>query len=87
MDTELRERVVESMYPLLPKVLRREVPGAGEGTRLMEDLGLTSATTLELLLELEEELAIQINVEDIAEEDVTTLGTLADFIAANVMEE
>jgi acyl carrier protein len=87
LDTGQRQRIVESMYPLLPQVLRREVPDASEDTRLMEDLGLTSATTLELLLELEESLEIQINVEDIAEDDVRTLGTLADFITANLLPE
>jgi acyl carrier protein len=49
----------------------------------MEDLGLTSSTTLELMLELEESLGIEINVEDIGEDDVTTLGALADFIATH----
>jgi acyl carrier protein len=83
LDTDLRERIVESMYPLLPKVLQREVPDASESTRLMEDLGLTSSTTLELMLELEESLGIEINVEDIGEDDVTTLGALADFIATH----
>lgn len=83
LDTDLRERIVESMYPLLPKVLQRDVPEPSEDTRLMEDLGLTSSTTLELMLELEEQLAIEINVEDIGEDDVTTLGALADFIATH----
>jgi acyl carrier protein len=86
-DTDLRERIVESIYPLLPKVLQRDVPGLSEGTRLMEDLGLTSSTTLELMLELEESLEIEINVEDIGEDDVATLGALADFIATHQLTE
>jgi acyl carrier protein len=87
LDTDLRQRIVESMFPLLPRVLRREVPGPTEQTRLMEDLGLTSSTTLELLLELEETLGIEINVEDIGEDDVTTLGALADFIATHQLTD
>jgi acyl carrier protein len=87
LDTDLRERIIEAMYPLLPRVLRREVTGASESTTLMEDLGLTSSTTLELLLELEESLEIQINVEDISEDDVTTLGALADYISGHLLTD
>lgn len=87
LDTDRRQQILESMCSLLPRVLRREIPDAGADTRLMEDLGMTSSTTLELLLELEENLSIQINVEDIGEDDVTTLGALADFIAGNLLPE
>jgi acyl carrier protein len=87
LDTDLRQRIVDSMYPLLPQVLRREVPAPSEDTRLMEDLGLTSSTTLELMLELEESLGIEINVEDISEDDVTTLGALANFIATHQLTD
>lgn len=87
LDTDLRPRILEAMYTLLPRVLRREVPGVSEQTTLMEDLGLTSSTTLELLLELEESLEIQINVEDIAEDDVTKLGALADYIAGHLLTD
>jgi acyl carrier protein len=87
LDTDLRTRIIESIYQLLPRVLRRDVPDATEETRLMEDLALTSSTTLELLLELEEALDIQINVEDITEGDVTTLGALADYIAGHLITD
>ena len=87
IDTGLRQRIVESMYDLLPAVLRQDVPEATESTRLMDDLGLTSSSTLELMLELEENLGIQINVEDIGEQDASTLGSLADFIAGNLLTD
>jgi acyl carrier protein len=86
-DADLRTRIVESMYDLLPQVLRREVPTPTEQTRLMEDLGLTSSTTLELLLELEEKLEIQINVEEIDQQDVGTIGALADYIAGHLLTD
>lgn len=87
LDTDMRTQIIESIYPLLPRVLQREVPEASETTRLMEDLALTSSTTLELLLELEEVLDIQINVEDISEGDVTNLGALADYIASHLITD
>lgn len=87
LDTDMRTQIIESIYPLLPRLLRREVPEASESTRLMEDLALTSSTTLELLLELEEVLDIQINVEDISEGDVTNLGALADYIAGHLITD
>jgi acyl carrier protein len=81
----LRQQVVDSMDTLLPRVLRRDVPAVSPDTRLMEDLGLTSSSTLELLLELEEELEIQINVEDVDREDFASIGRLADFIAGHTL--
>jgi acyl carrier protein len=80
-----KETVVDSIRVLLPRVLRRDVPAAGEDTKLMEDLGLSSSTTLELMLELEESLDIQIDVEDIDQEDFATVGTLAEFVAGHLL--
>jgi acyl carrier protein len=78
----LRERVVESIHVVLPKVLARDVaPEFSEHTRLMEDLGLTSAATLELMLELEENLDIQIDVERIEPTDLASIGALANYVA------
>ncbi len=84
-DPGLRGRVVAATAALLPRVLRREVAPVGEDTRLMEDLGLTSASTLELLLELEEALGVEINVEDVEREDFATVGSLADYIAGHTL--
>jgi acyl carrier protein len=86
-DMDLRRRIVDEMYVLLPDVLRREFPDVSEETRLMEDLGLTSSTTLELMLTLEENLEIEINVEDIEEDDVGTIGQLATFIAGHLLTD
>jgi len=86
VDSALRERVVPSMCTVLPRVLKREVPGLSETTRLF-DLGLSSAGTLELLLELEEDLEIQIDVEEIDQADPETIGTLADFVAEHALVE
>lgn len=86
-DTELRARVVDSIGTLLPRVLKRDVPAMPEGTRLFDELGLSSASTLELLLELEEDLDIQIDVEEIDQGDLASIGTLADFVSAHALTD
>lgn len=86
-----RERIIEAIRTVLPRVLNSASDGgeraraAAEETRLMEDLGLTSAATLELMLELEDSLGIQIDVEMMEPSDLASLGTLADFVARHAM--
>jgi acyl carrier protein len=84
---ELRPRVVESIRLLLPRVLGRDLAPPAESAVLFDELGLTSANTLSLLLELEEELDIQIDVEEISQDDLGSLGSLADFVAAHAITE
>jgi acyl carrier protein len=90
-DSALRGRVMESIHVALPKVLARDpgdaAPQFSDSMRLMEDLGLTSVSTLELMLELEEALEIQIDVEEIEPADLASLGALADFIVGHVAED
>jgi len=86
-DSAARERVMEKIYVVLPEVLAADPAGRpelSEKTRLMEDLGFTSAATLELMLGLEEVLDIQIDVEEIQPGDIACLGGLADFIAGQM---
>ena len=86
-DSAARERVMEKIYVVLPEVLaadRAGSPELSEKTRLMEDLGMTSVTALELMLGLEDALDIQIDVEEIQPDDVACLGGLADFIAGQM---
>ena len=84
---ELRRRVVDGIGELLPRVLKRELPEVPESTRLFDELGLSSVTTLELLLELEESLEIQIDVEDIDQGDLRSVGSLADFVAEHALAD
>jgi acyl carrier protein len=86
-DSAARERVMDSIYTVLPEVLaagQADRPELSEKTRLMEDLGMTSVATLELMLGLEDVLDIQIDVEEIQPDDVACLGGLADFIAGQM---
>jgi acyl carrier protein len=86
-DPALRERLVDSIRALLPRVLKREVTGTTADTALMDALGLSSTTGLELVLELEERLELDISVEDLGRDDFATVGTLADYVAGNLLPE
>ena len=86
-DSAARDRVMKSIYVVLPEVLPARPAGSpelSEKTRLMEDLGLTSAAALELMLGLEDILDIQIDVEEIQPDDMACIGGLADFIAGQM---
>ncbi|MBO3751104.1 hypothetical protein J5X84_33955 [Streptosporangiaceae bacterium NEAU-GS5] len=84
--TAARDRVMESIHTVLPGLLPAgsSAPELSDKTRLMEDLGMTSVVTLELMLGLEDVLDIQIDVEEIQPDDVSSLGALADFIAGQM---
>lgn len=82
-DSELRQRVLDSVGRLLSRVLRRDVGEVSAQTRLRDELGMTSASTLELMLELEDELAIEVDVEGLDEEHLESVATLADYVVAN----
>ena len=87
IDPALREQVVETICDLLPRVLKRDVPGASETTTLMDDLGMSSTTGLELVLELEDRLEREISVEDLGRDNFETVGSLADYVAGNLLPE
>ncbi|MDW3848585.1 phosphopantetheine-binding protein [Micromonospora sp. BRA006-A] len=81
-DAPPRAQVVDRLTVLLTRMLRPDAP-VTEQTQLMDDLGLSSSLGLELLLSLEDELEIQIDVEELDEDRMATLGDLADYITAN----
>jgi acyl carrier protein len=86
-DSALRERIMESIHVVLPKVFSLDTDaaaGLSGSTRLMEDLGMTSAVTIELILELEEALEIQINIEELEPADVASISALADYVAGHM---
>ena len=87
IDPALRETVVEAICALLPDVLKREVVGAGADTTMMEDLGMSSTAALEIVLLLEDRLEVEISVEDLGREHFATVGTLAGYVAGNLIPE
>ncbi|MFC4033184.1 acyl carrier protein [Streptomyces polygonati] len=85
---DLRGRVEQGITLLLPRVLNQQTADPlPVDAALMEDLGLTSGKTLELILELEDHLDIQIDVEDITPDDLRSAATLATFVATHVVDE
>ncbi|ROR37370.1 acyl carrier protein [Kitasatospora cineracea] len=87
VDPELRGRALDGILQLLPRVLKRDLPEIGENACLFDEVGLTSAGTLELILELEDHLDVQIDVEGIDQDDLRSVGTLAGFVAGHVIAE
>lgn len=83
LDVALRERVLGTVCEILPRVLGHETPALREGTVLRDELGVRSTTTLELVLELEDLLEIQIDVEQLDQENLITIGDLADYVASH----
>jgi acyl carrier protein len=83
----LRQRVLDVIGVVLPRVLSREELVITPEMKLMSDLGMRSASMLELLLELEDSLDIQIDVEDIDEAAMTSVGDLADFVASHAITD
>ncbi|MEU1422263.1 MULTISPECIES: acyl carrier protein [unclassified Kitasatospora] len=86
-DVELRDRILRSIGELLPRVLKRDLPEIPENACLFDDLGLTSAGTIELILEVEETLDIQVDVEQIGEDDLRSVTSLADYVAGHIIPE
>jgi acyl carrier protein len=78
-----QEQVFDTISELLPSVLGKEVAGITADTQLMAELGMRSASMLELLLELEDNLDIAIEVEDIDEAGMRSVGDLAKFVATH----
>jgi acyl carrier protein len=86
-DAGLRQRALDAIAVVLPRVLEQEALVIAPEMKLMEDLGMRSASMLELLLELEDSLDIQIDVEDIDEAAMTSVGDLADFVAGHAITD
>jgi acyl carrier protein len=89
-DSALRERIMESIYVVLPKVLSLDTDaaaGLSDSTRLMEDLGMTSTVTMELILELEDALEIQIDIEEMEPADVASISALGSYVAGHMVAD
>jgi acyl carrier protein len=82
VDAEFLRRVADTMTTTLTRLLDRPEP-ITEDMRLMEELGLSSTLALELLLECEDQLDIFIDVEQMDQDQMKTVGDLARSIAGN----
>jgi acyl carrier protein len=77
-----RQIIVERITDALSEVLKRDVTGATEETRLIEDLQMDSTSVLELLMAVEDTLGFEVDPESLQMDDFKTVGTLADHISA-----
>ncbi|MEO7261318.1 MAG: phosphopantetheine-binding protein [Jatrophihabitantaceae bacterium] len=82
VDADFRQEVVQAAAELLALLLERDEP-VTENMRLMDELMVSSLLGLELLLRLEEQLDIQIDVEQMDQDQIHTVGDLATFVAGN----
>ena len=82
VDASLRGQVVATMADLLGRMLRRDRP-VTEGSRLEDELGMSSSQGVQLILDLERDLSIMIDVEDLDQDEMATVGDLADYITAH----
>jgi acyl carrier protein len=77
-----RKEIIASIESALSEVLKREISGIPEDTRLFEDLQLDSTAVLELLMALEDNVGFEVDPESLDMDDFKTLGTLADYVSA-----
>jgi len=82
VDTAFRQEVVDVMSSVLKSLLQRAEP-VTEDMRMMEELGLSSTLGLELLLQLEDQLEILIDVEQLDQDQMRTVGDMATFVAGH----
>lgn len=68
------------MIKALEQVLGRELDSADGQTRLFEDLNMDSTAVLEVLMAVEDELRISFDPDSLQIKDLTSVGTLADYI-------
>ncbi|MFI9201798.1 acyl carrier protein [Streptomyces sp. NPDC053048] len=72
--------VVASVESALTEVLEREVGGLTADVRLFEDLHLDSTSVMEMLMALEDSMAIVIDPETLDMDDFKTVGTLTAYL-------
>lgn len=75
-----REQLEQQILTHIARVAGRDLAAIDRGQHLMADLGIDSPKALELLMDLEESLAIEIPDDDAARFD--RVGDLADYVIA-----
>jgi acyl carrier protein len=81
-----RGRIIAASSDALAQVLDTELPELTEETRLFEQLGLDSTGVLELLMLLEDTLEIEVDADGIEMSNFHSVGSLADFVTAEMAE-
>ncbi|MGW4814161.1 acyl carrier protein [Kitasatospora cineracea] len=86
-DPEVRERIRRGIEDVLPRILGVELADIPENACFFDDYGLTSSGIVELVLDIEETLAIQVDVEHLVIDDVRTVDSLTDYVVGHHADE
>ncbi len=84
---EERDRIRRGIEDVLPRVLGVELADIPANACFFEDFGLTSSGIVELILDIEEQLAIQVDVEHLAIDDVRTVDSLTAYVVGHYADE
>ncbi len=87
VDPEVRGRILRGIEEVLPRILKVELADIPENACFFEDFGLTSSGTIELVLEIEEELGIQVDIEHLGVDDLRSIGSLTDYVVGHFADE
>ncbi|WP_117212769.1 acyl carrier protein [Allorhizocola rhizosphaerae] len=79
--TAERQEIFDAIVSALDEVLRQDLSGVTEQTRLFDDLNLDSTGVLGLLMALEDALDMQVDPESLEQRHLESVGALASFIA------
>jgi acyl carrier protein len=75
-----RQQILDAIVAALSDVLRQDLAGVTEETRLFDDLSLDSTSVLGLLMALEDALDMQVDPENLEQRHLESVGALAGFI-------
>ncbi|MFI9786789.1 acyl carrier protein [Kitasatospora sp. NPDC051984] len=87
VDPEVRVRIRRGIEDVLPRVLGVELADIPANACFFDDYGLTSSGIVELVLDIEETLAIQVDVEHLAIDDIRTIDSLTDYVVGHYADE
>jgi acyl carrier protein len=79
MTSNLTQSIAERTRQVLGQMVNRDPATLTDDTRLFAELGLDSTNALELLMQLEDELAIRIDADNLEQKDLDTVGSLTRY--------
>jgi acyl carrier protein len=79
MTSNLTQSIAERTRQVLGQMVSRDPASLTDDTRLFAELGLDSTNALELLMQLEDELAVRIDADNLEQKDLDTVGSLTRY--------
>ncbi|GLW56747.1 acyl carrier protein [Kitasatospora phosalacinea] len=87
VDPGVRERIRRGVEEVLPRVLGVQLADIPANACFFDDYGLTSSGIVDLVLDIEETLAIQVDVEHLVIDDIRTVDSLTDYVVGHHVDE